>query len=63
MIKIRINNHTVLIDLYEIDFNSWMRISDLIIEKYGFNNFIIYTYEVVKHNPYISDEYTNGYWN
>ena len=63
MIKIKINNYTVMIDLYRIDLKDWMRISDLIIKKYGYDNFIRYTYEVVKGDPDLSDEYTNGYWN
>ena len=59
MIKIKINNYTVMIDLYDIDLKNWMRISDLIINEYGYNNFIRYTYEVIKGYPYSSDEYTD----
>ena len=55
MIKININGGVLLIDLYEIDLKNWLKISDKIIEKYGFKEWLKYTYEVIKGDPYDDD--------
>ena len=54
MIKININGGVLLIDLYEIDLKNWLKISDKIIEKYGFKEWLKYTYEVIKGDTYIN---------
>ena len=46
MIKIKIGDKTVLIDLFDIDFENWMRISKYIIEKYGFKYWLECSYYV-----------------
>ena len=52
MIKINVNNKIVLIDLYDISLKNWLKISNLIIEKYGFKAWLRYTYDVIKGSPY-----------
>ena len=46
MIKIKIGNKIILIDLFEIDLRNWMRISKYVIDKYGFKQWLEYTYYV-----------------
>ncbi len=46
MIKIKINKTIIQIDLYHIDFKNWIRISKYIIEKYGFEYWLEYSYYV-----------------
>ena len=52
MIKIKINNMIILIDLYKTDFKNWMRISKNVIKKYGFNEWLKYTYYVLNKEEY-----------
>ena len=33
MIKIKINNKIILIDIFDIDFENWLKISNYIIDK------------------------------
>ena len=63
MLKIKINGCVYQFDVYNFSLNEWLKMSDLIIKEYGFNNFIRFTYEVLKGDPFISDEYNENGWN
>jgi hypothetical protein len=52
MIKNKMNNMIILIDLYKIDFKNWMRISKYVIKKYGLNEWFKYTYYVLNKEEY-----------
>ena len=56
MIKIKINNTIILIDIYKIDFENWMRISKYIIEKYGFTFWLQQSYYVRHKDELIEKE-------
>ena len=53
------NGYVIQIDLYNITLKNWLKISDIIIEQYGYDYFYKLTYEVIKGNPFYEDEYTN----
>ena len=59
MLKIKINGYVIQIDLYDMTLKNWLKISDIIIEQYGYDYFYKLTYEVIKGDPFYEDEYTN----
>ena len=55
MIKIIIKNAIILFNLYEISLDNWMRISKYIIEKYGFEYWLAYSY-FVRHKDELEEK-------
>ncbi len=58
MIKIKINNKIVLIDIFDIEFDDWLKISNYIIEKYGFKFWLEHSY-YVRHKDELEEKISN----
>lgn len=57
MIKINVGNKIILIDLFDIDFENWMRISKYIIERYGFKFWLESSY-YIRHKDELEEKET-----
>ena len=55
MITIKIGNKIVKFNLYDVDFKDWKRISKYIIEKYGFEYWLAYSY-FVRHKDELEEK-------
>ena len=58
MIKIKIDNKIILIDIFEIEFEDWLRISKYIIDKYGFKFWLEQSY-YVRHKDELEEKQSN----
>ena len=58
MLKIKIKNAIILIDLYDFDFENWMRISKYIIDEYGFKFWLENSY-YVRHKDELEEKQSN----